>query len=258
MMVANADVELAADMAREAAKLAAKVRDTSDLAARSKANLADLVTSADLAAEAYVVQRLAVERPNDSIIGEEGAARVGSSGRCWVIDPVDGTYNFANGSNYWCSAIALTQDDQPRIGAVAHHSSGTVHVGGPKIGLAVDSVPLPPLLDRPIDELSLATYAHPTFISGGAGFEAWSRAASLPTTIRMLGSGSLDFVEVATGRLGCWLQHSTPPWDWLPGAALITAVGGSALQFQAHGLIWSVAGPPTAVSQLVTAITDEP
>ena len=249
-----ADLELATGLVTEAARIAAEIRAEGALAARAKSNVSDLVTAADVAAEKFVVGELAARRPDDGVLGEEGAFANGTSGRRWVIDPVDGTYNFAAGSDYWCSAIALAVDDQPILGAVAHHASATVWLGGPEIGTTRNGEALAPLADRPVAELSLATYAHPTFIAESPAFAAWSRAAHLPATIRMFGSGSMDFAQVASGGLGCWLQHSTPAWDWLPGVALLAGVGGVYRQVEAHGLTWSVAGPSTAVAELISVL----
>ena len=77
------------------------------LQSQQKTSVSDVVTAADHAAEAYVLAQLQRCRPEDGILGEEGASVQGTSGRTWVIDPVDGTYNFLHGSTYWCSAIAL-------------------------------------------------------------------------------------------------------------------------------------------------------
>src|SRR3546814_8483015 len=84
----SADLELAARLVREAGDLAASLR-AEGLAAEQKSNVADIVTAADHAAEALIVEILRAERPDDSIVGEEGANHAGSSGRTWVIDPVD-------------------------------------------------------------------------------------------------------------------------------------------------------------------------
>ena len=81
------------------------------VSARTKENLADLVTEADVAAERLVVDALTRLRPEDGVVGEEGTTRPSRSGRTWVIDPVDGTYNFATGTLYWCSALALRDAD---------------------------------------------------------------------------------------------------------------------------------------------------
>lgn len=254
-MTATADdVTLAAELVVEAAALASRIRDGGDLGTRAKTNVSDVVTAADFAAEELVVGRLARERAEDGLLGEEGTASEGSSGRRWVIDPVDGTYNFATGSDYWCSAVALAEGDRVLLGAVAHHASGTVLVGGPGIPTTLNGVAMTRIEDAPVAGLGAATYAHPAFVGSGPGFDSWVRAAALPATIRMLGSGSMDLVGVATGRLGCWFQHSTPDWDWLPGTALVAGLGGATERIEADGLVWSLAGPPTAVGELAHAL----
>lgn len=248
------DVTLATELVVEAAALAARIRAEDDLETRAKTSVSDVVTAADLAAEAHIVERLTQARPEDGLLGEEGTAREGTSGRRWVIDPVDGTYNFASGFDYWCSAIAVAEGDDVLLGAVAHHATGTVVVGGPDVPTTRNGRPVPPIRDAGAAELGAATYAHPAFIVDHPGFDAWRRAASLPATIRMLGSGSMDLVGVATGRLGLWFQHSTPAWDWLPGAALIAGAGGRSERVEVDGLTWRVAGAPTGVGEIAAAL----
>ncbi len=76
-----------------------------------KSSLSDVVTAADRACEALVVSVTQQERSSDGVLGEEGASLRGTSGRRWVIDPVDGTHNFTMGIPYWCSALALEGSD---------------------------------------------------------------------------------------------------------------------------------------------------
>ena len=82
---------------REAGTLALLLR-RAGLEGRQKTSGSDVVTAADHAAEAYVLEQLQRCRPDDGILGEEGSSVTGTSGRTWVIDPVDGTYNFLHGS----------------------------------------------------------------------------------------------------------------------------------------------------------------
>ena len=91
------DHQLAAALVREAGQLALLLR-MGGLQSQQKTSISDVVTAADHAAEAYVLEQLQRCRPQDGILGEEGASVRGSSGRTWVIDPVDGTYNFLHGS----------------------------------------------------------------------------------------------------------------------------------------------------------------
>ena len=244
------DATLASQLVSEAAALARRMRGDG-LAVQHKSSVSDLVTDADRAAEEFVVGRLALHRPDDGVLGEEGATRDGTSGRCWVIDPVDGTYNFANRLHHWCSALALLDGDDLVLGAVAHAGSGRVWVGGPELPTTEDGVPLARLADRPLAEVGAATYLHPGWMVEEPVRTAWLRAAGGAATLRTFGSGSMEMVEVASGRLGVWFQHSTPPWDWHPGAALVLGAGGRAEQVEVDGHRWYVTGRPAAVADVV-------
>jgi len=250
------DAALAGRLVSEAAELAARMRAGAELTIAQKTSISDIVTSADTAAERHIVSTLAAERPDDGVLGEEGATVTGSSGRRWIIDPVDGTYNFASGSDYWCSAVALTDGDELILGAIAHARSGDVYVGGPRRPSVCNGAPIGPISDLPLGGISAGTYLHPPRLGEPEVAGPWIRAAGRPATLRMLGSGSLDLVAVATGLLGCWFQHGVAVWDWLPGAAVVAGVGGATRQHTVGGVDWSVAGPPTAVAELLAALDD--
>ena len=217
------DVELASRLVREAGSLAHRMR-VDGLSAQTKTSVSDVVTAADHAAEHLVVDTLGAERPEDGVLGEEGAAHEGRSGRTWVIDPVDGTYNFVAGLDWWCSALALTDGDRLVLGAVHHPVTGQTFVGGPGLPTMVDGRPLAPLEDRPLSTSCLTTYLHPPSYAGEVG-AAFDRMVGGAATLRMLGSASMDATAVAQGRLHVRCQHSLPPWDELPGAALIVGAG---------------------------------
>ena len=248
------DVELAARLVTAGGQLARRMR-AGGLDAEQKASISDVVTAADHAAERAIVETLAAERPADGVLGEEGSAREGSSGRTWVIDPVDGTYNFVAGLDWWCSALALRDGEDLLLGAVHHPASGTTYVGGPGVPATADGVALPPLVDRPLAQSCLATYLHPPFL-GTPVEDAFGRAARRAATLRMLGSGSMDAMAVARGSLHVVCQHSVPPWDELPGAAIIRALGGETRHVEAAGKRWYVAGVPTAVAEVCAALTE--
>ncbi|MFC4786207.1 inositol monophosphatase family protein [Nocardioides sp. MAHUQ-72] len=246
------DAALAADLVREAGRLAARMR-AGGIDAEQKTSISDLVTAADHAAERLVVQRLAADRPEDGILGEEGTDRAGTSGRSWVIDPVDGTYNFHRGLTWWCSAIALVDADDVLLGAIYHPHDDVVFVGGPGLPSTRNGEPMPPLADVSLAETCAATYLHPPYDDRGR-VDAFSRVASRVATLRMLGSASMDATAVAQGQLGVSFQHGVADWDRLPGAAIIRGVGGVARRTTAGGVLWSVVGAPTAVTQVCAAL----
>lgn len=247
------DAELAARLVREAGTLAGRMR-AQGLDAEEKTSVSDVVTAADRAAERLIVETLALERPADGVLGEEGAAHDGTSGRRWVIDPVDGTYNFVAGLDWWCSAIALVDGDELVLGAIHQPASGRTFVGGPDLPSTVDGRPLPRISDRPLHESCLVTYLHPPFLDGEVG-EAFGRMAGRAATLRMMGSGSMDATAVAAGRLHVLCQHSVPPWDELPGAAIVRGAGGTTATVEAAGVTWYAAGAPTAVADVVAALS---
>ena len=247
------DAALAAWVVREAGSLAGRMR-SEGLSPRNKTSISDVVTEADHAAEKLVVEALAEQRPDDGVLGEEGASHAGASGRTWVIDPVDGTYNFVAGMDWWCSAIALTDGDDLVLGAVHHPATGRTFVGGPDLPTTVDGVPVGPLSDRPLAESCLTTYLHPPFYGGEVG-AAFSRMVGGTATLRMLGSSSMDSTAVASGALHVLCQHSLPPWDELPGAALILGAGGAAQRIEAAGVTWYAAGAPTAVADIASRLS---
>ncbi|MBZ5741162.1 inositol monophosphatase family protein [Nocardioides mangrovi] len=249
------DVELAAHLVREAGVLAQRMR-ADGLDPQRKTSISDVVTAADHAAERLIVDTLARQRPEDGVLGEEGADREGTSGRRWVIDPVDGTYNFVAGLDWWCSALALVDGDDLVLGAVHHAATGRTWVGGPAAGPSVDGVPLPRLPDRSAAESCLVTYLHPPFYDTEVG-AAFGRMVSGVATVRMLGSGTMDAMAIAEGRLHVLCQHSVPPWDRLPGEAIILAAGGTTRTVRAAGVEWYVAGAPTAVAEVAAALSGQ-
>lgn len=249
-----ADAALAADLVREAAALAAAIR-ADGLDVSRKTSGSDIVTQADTAAERHIVERLAAARPDDGVVGEEGAARAGTSGRTWVIDPVDGTYNFARGSDWWCTAVALRDTDDVLLGAVHHAATGRTWLGGPDLPTTCDGVRLAPLPDTPREARCAVTYLHPPFYASEVG-EAFTRALGQVGTLRMLGSGTMDCTAIASGQWDVLFQHSVAEWDRLPGAALVRGVGGASLVVAAGGVDWTVTGAPAAVADVRAALLD--
>ena len=136
-----ADAALAVDVVREAGLLARELR-ASGLRVDTKTSVSDVVTAADRAAERLVVDHLATWRPDDGVIGEEGAQRDSVSGRTWVIDPVDGTYNFVSGLGWWCSAVALVDANDVVLGAVHHPHEDAMYVGGPGLRTTRNGEPI--------------------------------------------------------------------------------------------------------------------
>lgn len=273
------NAELASELARNAGAIAHRMR-TQGLTVSQKSSISDIVTEADQAAEEYVVTTLHRERPHDAILGEEGTTRTGTSGTRWTIDPVDGTYNFAHNFEYWCSAVAFTENDPTpdtaltgrkihlsdsdnvTIGAVYQPCEDLLWVGGKNYPTTRNGVTLPQFGDddrftpQDLSGACLNTYLHPRFASDPDGpinelHAAWLRVVKTVATYRMMGSASVDLASVAEGDTDLWIQHRLPDWDRLPGAALVWGVGGKVVDVESTGEIWTVAGAPHLVDEAV-------
>jgi fructose-1,6-bisphosphatase/inositol monophosphatase family enzyme len=247
------DLELAASLVREAGQLAAEML-RAGLITRHKTSISDVVSAADHAAEELVAARLRAERPDDGLIGEEGASRAG--GRTWFIDPVDGTYNFLFGLPIWCSAVALVDSSGLLLGAVYQPTTDELWLGGRGYPTTRNGEPVPPLVDRPLVEVSVASYLHPSTLPDDNARIPLLRAIQGAATVRMLGSGSVELAAVAGGRLGASLQLNSADWDWLPGRALVEAAGGAAEVIEASGHRWHVAGSRQTVDEICGLIRD--
>lgn len=255
--VDDSDAHLAQALVFNAARLAWRMREAG-LSTEQKTSVSDVVTAADRTAEAFVAKALRTIRPEDGLLGEEGTRTESKSGRTWVIDPVDGTYNFSTGSDYWCSALALVEGDpedpdELLFGAVHRPAMGYTFFGGRNFPTTVDSIPAK-VTDVAADQTCLGGYLHPTDFVKPERAEAWMSVAREFATVRMLGSASVDMGVVAQGQLGCWMQRSVASWDWLPGRALVEAAGGQTARVVAGGVEWFIAGAPSSVATAVEVL----
>jgi fructose-1,6-bisphosphatase/inositol monophosphatase family enzyme len=245
-------MSLAAQLVREAGTLASEML-SDGLETRYKTSISDVVSAADQLAEERISGRLAEHRPDDGLVGEEGARKTGD-GRTWYIDPVDGTYNFLSGIPYWCSAVGLVDPDGPLLGAVYYPALDQLWVGGRESPTTQNGVPVPTLVNQPLSEVSVATYLHPRNIGDLPRVTAWQSVIASAATMRILGSASVDMAEVASSRLGVFLQANLNPWDWYPGAALVIGAGGVADELVVGANRWQIAGNAQAVEDVKTAL----
>jgi len=120
--------ELAITAASEAATLAATGRREGVVIAGTKSSATDIVTEMDRRVEALLVDRILTARPDDGMLGEEGASHVGSSGVRWVLDPIDGTVNYLYGHPNWAVSVAAEIDGIGVVGVVAAPMLGETFV----------------------------------------------------------------------------------------------------------------------------------
>lgn len=223
---------LATEIAREAGALARRRRTEGVAIAATKSALADIVTDADREVEALIRSRLAAERPDDGFFGEESDAASGTSGITWVVDPIDGTVNYAYGiPAYGVSIAAVTGDPDPQTWtalAAAVYGPATDELFSAARGGGTW-----------LDGERLAVNAEPSaagaLLATGFGYDPTTHAGDLARVarvmplardIRRIGAASLDLAYVAAGRLDGYFERGLQPWDHAAGALLVVEAGG--------------------------------
>ena len=158
------------------------------------------MTEFDRATEAMVVDRLRRERPDDSIVGEEGANHRGTSGYEWHIDPIDGTVNFVYDLPGWCTSIAVLHDGQPVAGAVYAPVVDELYSAGLGNGTTINGAAVTVSGSTDL-ATSLAATGFSYHLDDHRHVQAARIARVLPTVrdIRRQGSAALDLAYVASG-----------------------------------------------------------
>ena len=186
----------------------------------------DPVTEIDRASEKAIVDLLNQERPDDGLLGEEGSTKV-STGRRWIIDPLDGTVNFVHGIPHVSVSVALYDGDVPLAGVVHDPIRDEVFAAVRGGGTTRNDVPV---------RVSETSELHKSVIVTGFPYDHDQKFAAYGKTltavlaevngIRRLGSAALDFAWVAAGMFDGYWEYSLGQWDMAAGALLITEAGG--------------------------------
>lgn len=249
---------LAVHVAQAAAAQVAAGRPEVVEVAATKSSVADIVTQADADSERLIREILGDQRPDDGVLGEEGSAVVGTSGLTWVVDPIDGTVNYAYGVATYSVSVAVVEGEpapeawRVRAGAVCEISTGRTWSAGAGEGADVDGVRISCAAPRPLDQ---------TLVGTGFGYDPVRRAAQarvlthvLPQVrdIRRLGSAAIDLCLVAEGRLDAYYERGLNPWDMAAGALIAQEAGAAVrgLDGARAGAAMTVAGPQETAERL--------
>ena len=190
-----------------------------------KKGVIDLVTEADIRSEAAIIDTIAKDFPDHAILAEESGTHAGSNGR-WIIDPLDGTTNFAHNLPLFCVSIAFAIDAGVAAGFVLAPLLGELFVGVKGQGAQLNGTPISvSTTPRLVDSLLVTgfPYDHQTIFDPLMG--RFARCLAATQGVRRLGSAALDLCYVASGRFdGFWEQH-LKPWDTAAGFLVATEAG---------------------------------
>lgn len=207
--------------AEAAALLRGFARDRLDV--RSK-RARDLLTEADLAAQACIDAALTAGLPGVPVLGEESGRP--ARGTCWIVDPLDGTTNYVHGVPHCAVSIALELDGVVEVGVIHDVFRGEVFAARRGHGATRDGARIAVADASRLDEVLVATGfptgpARATYDLGP--FERVLREARC---VRRAGAAALDLAWVADGRLGGFFEAELQPWDTAAGALLVREAGG--------------------------------
>lgn len=212
-------------IAKQAGKIAVKMRQQSGVNFVSNKGHQDFVTEADHAVERFIRERIEAEFPTEAIVGEEEGV-TGNSSTCWVIDPIDGTANYMRGLPEWAISIACAQNDNithavldlPDIGKTASAQIGCgAFSNGERMRVSDIDTPAKSLIILGHSE-RLTVETHTITINKllKSGFE-----------YRRQGSACFGLYSVAAGWAEAYHEMYLNPWDAFAGMLLITEAGGT-------------------------------
>lgn len=201
------------------------------------------VTAADRAAERLLRERIAEACPDDAVIGEEEADRDGTSGRTWIVDPIDGTKAFTHGVPLYCNLVAVTDEHGPAVGVINLPALGQTVYAGRGLGCFEDGRParvsaIERLADSHVTTSSYSHWPDPLLLSvkgTGASLRTW-------------GDG-YGYALVATGRVEVMIDVGAALWDLAPMPVILAEAGGRFSDF--HDVVDPGRGYGVATNGLV-------
>jgi myo-inositol-1(or 4)-monophosphatase len=227
---ANAEVTIEAvveDIARRAGELAlGHFRSFATLPVEKKGHL-DLVTKADKEVEDFLIDNLHEAFPDDGIFGEEGGDIVGTSGRTWVIDPIDGTFNFVRGGQNWAISIGLYENRRPTFGVIYAPVRNLMLVGGQSVQTRMNGKPIAPLPSLNMSQAAMGVGIHPSVATADRLELMRFIADDLRISFRHCGSATLSLIEVAMGETDGYLSLGDSTWDVMAALPILANLGVS-------------------------------
>ncbi len=226
------DVEFAIELARAAGEFTQRFFGRRDLRVDAKAD-GTPVTDADRGAEALVVEAINQRFPDDAVLGEEHGGQTGTTGRQWVIDPIDGTKAFARGVPLYSNLVSLLIDGVPTVGVINLPAVNQTIWGGVGLGAFVNG-----------DRCSVSSVSKPSdaFVVT-SGFGAWpvgatERIGETGMKLRTWGD-AYGYYLVATGQVEGMVDPIAELWDLAAPSVIVPEAGGT---FTHHdGAQWTCA-----------------
>jgi myo-inositol-1(or 4)-monophosphatase len=185
----------------------------------------DLVTEVDAEAERVIREELLGTFPTHGMLAEEGGELAGEEGTRWIVDPLDGTANYAHGLSIFCVSVALERSGEVVLGVVHDPMGEETFVGERGRGATLN--------DQPIEVSDTDELIHALIATGfpydrsemPEALELFGRLAATTRGMRRLGSAALDLCYVASGRIDGYYERGIWPWGLAAGSVIVEEAG---------------------------------
>lgn len=186
----------------------------------------DLVTEADRASEAFILERLRAYFPEHAVVAEESGSHEAASPYCWYVDPLDGTTNFAHGFPVFAVSIALAQAGEMIAGVIYDPTRDELFAAEKGSGASLNGEPLRISKVGRLEEALVVTGFPSKKRHKNPNIHFYHQMNMQSHGVRRPGSAALDLAYVAAGRLDCFWEFHLQPWDLAAGRLLVEEAGG--------------------------------
>jgi myo-inositol-1(or 4)-monophosphatase len=219
-------LETAITAARAASKLH-QYYAGGDLGISTKSSEIDLVTKVDKLCEEKIREIISSAYPDHVILGEEGGESTGNASHRWIVDPLDGTVNYAHGFPFYCVSIGFEVDGVVQVGVVLDSVRNEMFTATRGGGAYLNGVKLSVTREPNLKKCLLAT-GFPYDEAGlKKSLEVFAKVHQKVRAIRRPGSAALDLSYVACGRIDGFWELKLNPWDVAAGMLLVQEAGGT-------------------------------
>jgi myo-inositol-1(or 4)-monophosphatase len=198
-----------------------------------KKGIIDLVTEADIESEKAIIDTIRTAFPDHAVLAEERGALAGDPENCWIIDPLDGTTNFAHNLGIFSVSIAFSHQNETAVGIVFNPVNGELFTATTGQGAHLNNQPIVVTSTTSVQESLLATgfpYNAKDIIH--RLLARFQRGLCASRGVRRLGSAALDLCYVACGRFDGYWEENLNPWDTAAGALIVQEAGGKVSDFK--------------------------
>lgn len=202
-----------------------------------KGCLHDLVTNCDVAAEKYILAQIKKHFPDDNIVSEESNANAECKGRCWIIDPIDGTINFSHNLQMWCLQAAFVENGVAKCSVIYCPTSNELFAADEN-GATVNGKPLCCNNNVAVAAsiINICDFVQTNKKVLKKQLEAINYLSDKCSKVKMFGSAGCEFACVAANRIDAYAILTNNLWDIVPGKYLCERAGCKIFETEIDGL----------------------